>query len=209
MCSWISEPANTYSNLFYFLAAGFVFARPSMKGNWHLQFFGWSLAVIGVCSTIYHSANIWPFHLLDFVGMYISILFLVTLGFVREKWISPKRFWKFYSLSFILFFGLTVLFYYVGVNFRYNVGLIAVAILGLETYYYFQSGKGRYGWFLLGMSLIGLGNVLSSMDLHRVWCNPAAQWIFGHSIWHFLSALGLGISILHWERAYPRDPLQQ
>ncbi len=208
VCAVVSEPANTYSNLFYFLAAGFVLARPAVEKKWHLRFFGWSLAGIGLCSTLYHAANIWPLQFLDFVGMYLSILFVVTLGLVENKIISKAKFWKFYGGSFLCFSALTIAFYYLGVNFRYNVGLIAVGILGLETYYWQKGAPGRYLLFLSAMALVGAGNVLSSMDLQRYWCNPASQWLFGHAIWHLLSALGLAISILHWERAYHVDPLQ-
>ena len=209
VCALVSEPANTYSNIAYFLAAGFVLSRVgSSPGAWHLRFYGWSLALIGVCSTLYHAANIWPLHFFDFFGMYVSILFVAALGLVKNNFLGRRQFWPFYFCSLAVFCALTICFYYLGVNFRYNVGFIALSILGLETFYRFgRSRPGNYPAFLGGMAAIGIGNVLSSLDLHRVWCNASAQWLFGHSIWHLLSAFGLGLALLHWQKAYPEGSL--
>jgi len=146
----------------------------------------------------------YPWLLLGFVARsYTSILFVIAMGLVQNRLIPARHFWWFYGLAFAGFSALTALFYYFGINFRYNVAVIALAVLGLESFYHFVRHRpGRYYVFLVCMALVGFGNVFSTMDLQRVWCNPAAKWFFGHAIWHLLTALGLGISILHWEKAY-------
>ena len=70
LCQWVSEPANTWSNLGYlFVALGlFSWAHRSRHHRIH-QSFSAVVFSMGLISFVYHLSNFYGTQVLDFIGM--------------------------------------------------------------------------------------------------------------------------------------------
>ena len=72
LCQWISEPANTWSNLAYIFAAILLWKtktkKPSVRTR--LNYFSFAIAFCGIGSFIYHASNNRLTQFLDFLGMF-------------------------------------------------------------------------------------------------------------------------------------------
>ncbi len=81
--SWVTEPANTWSNL-AFIVAGLVML-PFAKGErslW-LRLFGPSMLVLGVWSGLYHASFTFFFQVFDFLGMFLVLLCPLCIALER------------------------------------------------------------------------------------------------------------------------------
>jgi hypothetical protein len=83
LCAWIAEPANTWSNLAYVLAAAALFALARRESSRTLRFFAPAALAVGLCSLVYHASVAFATQVLDFFGMYFYFLFLLALNLVR------------------------------------------------------------------------------------------------------------------------------
>src|SRR5687767_6351837 len=90
LCSWIVNPADTWSNLGY-IAFGIWLWVQSCKSKAQAQathvrekwWLGVGMVVVGVCSFIHHAAYTFVFQILDFIGMYWFLFFVFFANLVR------------------------------------------------------------------------------------------------------------------------------
>ena len=83
LCEWITTPANTWSNLFYFVAAYMMLcgtneiaaSRQGVSGNAapiaaNLHLFAPATVAVGATSFAYHASYAYAFQVADFWGMF-------------------------------------------------------------------------------------------------------------------------------------------
>lgn len=215
LCAWISEPANTWSNLAYIFAAAFItlvagrgLLAPSSddKSPQLLRWFAPVMAIMGACSFIYHASNVYVTQMLDFLGMYLFCFLLLGLNVVRLGALSKSRFSTFFVSSVV---GTTVL---TSVLARFSVpiqGLVSILTLGIvvtELWVYRRErrslGKAPYSLSAFGLSFAVLltAGTCSALDVSRKWCDAKNHFIQGHAMWHVLSATSLLIAFYHYRQ---------
>lgn len=199
LCQVISEPANTWSNLSYFIAAIVVYLMVRKRGQWELTWLAPAMLIQGAGSFYYHMSNFYYSQVIDFVGMYIFLFWLLTLNFRKVRWIGQKSQIPVY-LTFITIFSLLVHWMYrVGIHFQLLVSLGVLLVLITEFIAYRRQDKVRsYRWLILGLLFTALAQTFSQLDLQRVWCEPSNHFWQGHALWHFFSAIGLIFATKHW-----------
>ena len=75
-CAWVSEPANTWSNLAYLLVALVVGWQCRRSTHPELRWMAPALFLMGLLSGIYHASNLYLTQVLDFLGMFLFIFWL-------------------------------------------------------------------------------------------------------------------------------------
>lgn len=190
-CSWITEPANTWSNLGYVGIGVALVAAAASSGNRLMRIFGLTQLAIGVSSFVYHASYTFVLQVLDFWAMYLFCVLLVVFNLRRLGWVSAGRQWRLYASGVAFFTVLTLIFRRLDLPIQTLVGFLVLAMLGTEVIAWLRrSAPIRYRYFVLSLGLIAVAATFSALDASRVFCDPD-HFLQGHAIWHVLSALSL------------------
>lgn len=208
-CSWVSEPANTGSNVGYLAVAVAFWRMVRSARNAAARLFVSTAALMGLCSLVYHASNNYLSQVLDFVGMFLYVYLLVRINLVRV-WPSLRR-WQ-TAIYWALVIGSVALVHTMYVlELRFQL-LIAGAVLVLIATELVMMRRGdwqryRYRYFGLSVLLIVVAQGFSLADLSRAWCHPENVVLHGHALWHLLSAVSIFFSFLHYRQLELDAPL--
>src|SRR5262245_29292604 len=97
LCAWVTEPANTWSNLPYVAAGAWLLWRARRSGERLDVIFGRVLIVVGVLSGVYHSSYTFFLQIFDFAAMYLFMMLLVSFNLVRLGAVPRERLWRTYA----------------------------------------------------------------------------------------------------------------
>jgi hypothetical protein len=202
LCAWISEPANTWSNLGY-LAAGIAIFCLALhrKQRFALKLFGPIVFFMGLMSLIYHMSNIYLTQVLDFVGMFLFVGWAIALNLNRMGKISGDKIMSFVLDLAVGLSALVHIMYLLGVPFQILVLLAAVVIMATEFAAQKQArGTIAYKWFASTLGLLLIALSFSVADGKRLWCDTSAHGWFsqGHALWHWIAALAMFTFYLHY-----------
>ncbi len=193
LCSWIRQPANTWTNI-GFLIVGLAILRVARRDGFeHLRGLALIALATAVGSAFFHASESFIGRLFDYGGMYLGASYMLAVN-VR-RWLRLSRtatrflFWAStaapllmmtfndaYASSIYVFEGL------------FCCGLVEMLLFVRQR----RIGASvHYNW-LIGYWIVFL--VAYSfwwLDKTRVLCNPGNHWISGHGLWHLLDALAL------------------
>ena len=202
-CSWVVEPANTWSNLAYVLVGVALLIVARSSSSPHLRSFAPAAFLVGLASGIYHASYTFVLQILDFAGMYLFLYLLITLNLRRlgrlggGRW--RARFWQL-VLGTTLF---TVALDFLEVPIQGIVLVLIIVLVASEVALWRRGRDAALHFFGLAMGLISAGAVFSLLDVTRIWCDPAHPFLQGHAIWHVLSALCLFAAYFHYRQFEP------
>jgi hypothetical protein len=193
ICAWISEPANTWSNIAYFIAAWLVYRifkhEKVFAGKWLAP----TMLFMGAMSFIYHMSNNYLTQIFDFIGMYafLLIIFIKNLKRIKTSYSTNFLFGTYFSL--IVFFTLLMHWMYINqIKFQLIVVIIGGMIAATEWLCFKSSARAKsYKIYFGAILFILAAQSFSLMDVNRIMCFPQHPILQGHAIWHVLSATGL------------------
>ena len=192
LCGWITNPANTWSNLLYVALGVLMWREARRRRSPALAPFGPASIAVGVFSFVYHASYTWMLQFFDFVGMFLFCFCVLALNARRLGWISPRRQTAAMLVGTALASGLLPVLFARGVPIQGLVLLLVLAMIAQELWLRRRDGAlpaHRFWWLALG--LLGAASVCSALDVTRMWCDPANHWLQGHALWHLLSAASL------------------
>lgn len=206
LCQWISEPANTWSNLGYMIIASVIFYLSiKNKHNKELRQFGPIIFFMGAMSYFYHQSNFYGSQILDFVGMFFFVGWVIATNLIRLGYLKRKN-----HLPFNLIMGtiLTImmhLMYLTGIKFQGIVLFAAFVIVGTE-FMARKLQKLHYKYFVSALITLIIAFGFSISDGKRLWCDPTQHGWFsqGHAMWHWVASLAMLFIYLH----YSQDALE-
>ena len=191
-CSFIVEPANTWSNLAYIIFAIIILVKFKSDYKKTANFFGYVLIFVGASSFIYHASYTFVLQVLDFVSMYALMFMFVIFNTQRLRPFSDKAAVWLFLAGVVFFTGLTLLFYKIDIKIQIIMLFLVFAVLISEITLYFKiDKKPRYKNFFLGFVLIAAAFTFSMLDQFNILCMPEHPFIQGHAIWHLLSAASI------------------
>lgn len=202
LCQFISEPANTWSNLsFIFVGIAIMIWCKFHSRNDRSRFvelYGVNTIFVGVTSLIYHLSNNFLTQFIDFLGMYafFGLLLLGNLELLGKM--KKEGLLKIYLISFLPYSAIFFIFRYAGIPVQLSMLLIILA--GLVTKLMVVK-RYKINFKLLGMALGVFVVALSCQiaDINRVWCDPKNHWLQFHGLWHIFNGLGMGVLFLYFE----------
>jgi len=187
LCAWVTQPANTYSNVF-FLVAGFFIVRNFPK-HWLVTILGFSSGGLAFASGMFHASSTFFFEIFDMLGMY-CIAAIMIVGNMRRLGLFDKP--ASAVFAYALYIGM-ILFALV-LNLTYpasGIALFATYIciaLSLEIEVHVRNGFTNYRYLAGAITCFGLSFAFWIADIKGWWCNPSNHMINGHAIWHILNA---------------------
>ncbi len=198
VCAVVSEPANTFSNIAYFVAA-FIIYHWTKESKTEFKYASIAMILMGSGSFYYHMSNFYISQVLDFVGMFLFVFWLLCLSLIRLKFFKFKSAVFFYLLLIIVSILLMHVMYIYHVPFQSLIVLAVLSILSIEIKLYLQA-KRKYSlkYLITGFLIIGFGELFSILDLTKTVCTPDNHVVQGHAFWHILSAIGLVVAFKHW-----------
>jgi hypothetical protein len=202
LCQWISEPANTWSNIGYLIAALFVgYMAYKNKHNSNLKQFGPIIFFMGAMSLFYHMSNFYGSQVLDFLGMFLFVGWAIGMNLIRlGKLKSSQLLWFNLGLASV-YTAMMHAMYVSEIKFQMIVLISALIIVATE-FNARKVAKVQYGWFIatLGFLIVAFG--FSVSDGSRFWCHPIEHGWFsqGHAVWHWVAAIGMVTIYKHYSQ---------
>jgi hypothetical protein len=195
-CGIISEPANTWSNIVYFVLAYWIYKRVKKyhQDEKLFMYFVPAIAFMGAFSFIYHASYNFFTQWFDFLGMFMMTGLFISLNFNRLNILKKKNILRFYIGSTLLFGLLTVIFYVTYIPLQSLVAVQALFLVGSEIGNRKKISFEEYKPFLISVGLILIAVTFSVLDVTRTMCDPHNHYFQGHAIWHCFSALSLGFA---------------
>lgn len=192
LCSWISEPANTWSNLGYIAVAFFIFWSTSREKNSSMNLFGIAIFLMGLFSLVYHAANNFVLQVFDFVGMYLYTSAIIIFNLRRMK--KVKR-----SLEIWAYLGLVILnlllipFFEKILHLPMQLIILGNAITIGITEFKLRMTDNNYKLtpFIKSLIIIFIAQIFSVLDLSRTWCDPKNHFLQGHALWHLIGSISV------------------
>jgi hypothetical protein len=202
LCQFVSEPANTWSNLGYMLIAILIiYFSYSKNYSKNLKSFGPVVFTMGLGSYIYHLSNFYITQILDFVGMFLFVGWTLGMNLIRLKKISPHSLMKFVSLAVLVSCIVMHVMYING--WLMQVIILIYGFLILITELLNPKFKERtWGWFIATLATLIVAFSFSFLDHSRTWCNPLNHGWFsqGHALWHWIGSLAMYFLYKHYEQ---------
>lgn len=199
ICSWISEPANTWSNLGYILIGIFIlWDTLRKKSNYNLKQFGPIIIFMGLMSYVYHASNFYGSQILDFIGMFLFVGWviganLIRIGKLRKKWLL------YFNISYTVILTIVLHYMYLyKLKFQVLILISAIFIIFLEV---LAQNKDRteIKWFITSLIILAIAFAFSISDVEKIWCNPSLHGWFqqGHALWHWIASLAMWATYKH------------
>lgn len=189
LCSYIREPANTWSNL------GFIFVGIWMIWHcWrtpygHLRLLGSFGIVLGLMSGFYHATSSFIGEVLDYSAMFFISTFFLAMALAR------KRSWNYQQVRVAAFMILIpsilllIKFKIIGA-FLFGLQIAGAVILEIDLYKQAEP-KAHYRYFFGSIGCFLFAYIVWTLDKERIVCSETTHWISGHAIWHLVNAASL------------------
>lgn len=201
LCSWIAEPANTWSNVAFLVAAGALWWLTRKDSSRTLRFWGPATFWVGLTSLVYHASVTFLTQVFDFFGMYfffglVLLLNLVRLGALKKDWLFRALYALILGLT-----GVTVVVAKLGLPVQGIVALMLVGVLLTEGLASLRASERVAHRFLFGaLAFIFVAGLFSASDASGAWCVPGNHVFQGHAIWHVLNAVGIVFAHFHYRQ---------
>lgn len=185
VCGWIRQPANAWSSLVILLAGLLIVYLTLIRRQNYLSLFGWILIFLGIGTFLYHATGALWGGILDLMGMFLLIFYLLVTSLWRIYHADRKKLLLIFVFGSSLMTGLHAIKPNLGTPF---FALIAMITFYLETVVWRKErairGKLYFGIFAaLILSALGIW----CLDVTRAVCEPDNHFLQGHAIWHSLS----------------------
>lgn len=204
ICSIISEPANTWSNLAIILVGIFItFHTKSIKEK-NLNLFGPMVIVLGGVSFLYHMSNNFLTQYFDFIGMYAVLGLTLFINLVRVNVLKKEKLIKYYLLSYLPFTVIVLIFRFFHIPIQLTIATIILITLILEFIDFKSNPKTLNDYKVLSYALILFGTafIFQAIDIKRLYCDSGNHFIQPHALWHVFNALGMGVLYFYYLRVF-------
>jgi hypothetical protein len=201
LCSWVVNPANTWSNLAFLVAAlwvaswakqpQFASAKPAIRK------LSVGLVVVGLGSFIYHQSYAFLTQILDFFGMFWFLWLVFFINRCRSSnrthgHVNRIRFeFTAWLMTITASTGIMIAMDYANIAVQPLILYLGGILLIQEIQIYRLRPSPHYRWLVASITILLLAAFCSFVDLKRLICDPSNHWMQGHALWHLFSAAGL------------------
>lgn len=202
LCEWIRQPANTYSNLAFFMVSFFlIYLFIKNRSSYGLGF-GLCTLIIGTASSLAHAAGTKFFGFFDFVAIFSAFsLYAAHNTIYSFAW--PQR--NVFFVMPLFFIPAAVLLYQFIFLREIIFGAFVVGLMISESKILREKGQPFLTASMQKLLMtFGLGAVCLGLDASKVICYPDNHLFQMHSIWHICCALSLYFLCRHLDQHRPR-----
>jgi hypothetical protein len=202
LCQWVSEPANTWSNLGYMIIAVVIMYLANKNNqNSKLRQFGPIVFFMGAMSFFYHQSNFYLSQILDFIGMFLFVGWCKGMNLIRLKKLNEKNLFKFNLFVAVILCAVLHFMYVSGIKFQMLVLISGIIVVVTETMAQKQKRVG-FGWLVASIGLLIIAFSFSVIDGKKIWCDPTQHgWLSqGHAIWHWVASMAMFTIYKHYSQ---------
>ncbi|MGK0367569.1 MAG: putative membrane channel-forming protein YqfA (hemolysin III family) [Thermoproteota archaeon] len=197
-CSIINEPANSWSNFGYIFAAIIILVKINQMKEVVIKHFAWAVIAMGTFSFTYHATNNYFSQFFDFIGMFLMTSLVIAFNVQRVRGKDPRnlyaQYWFIFSMNVIIF----MCFDFNNRPIQQIVMLNVIPLIVLDLIAGYKEGiLKKYTWFGLGALSLLVAQIVSQLDLKRIYCEPDNLFLHGHAMWHVIGGLGMVFLGMH------------
>lgn len=188
LCSYIKQPANTWSNLAYIFVGIFLWFKIRKETNSSsLLLFSISAVLVGINSFLYHASFIFYTQVLDLTSMFLLSCLLIAFNLKRAGWIQEKKLNLIYLLSVLISLALLLLIkkksgeYIFGIHIGIALFLELLIVLRKNIYPKYRNLQIAIGIFLISY-------IAWILDITGILCSPDNHFLQGHAAWHIINS---------------------
>jgi hypothetical protein len=201
LCAWIVEPANTWTNI-GFLIAAIAIHRTQTDGKEMKRLFARATFTLFVCSALFHATGTVFGKMADVSAMFVLSMGILSLAIKRYFDLSDRKTELSYAIGLIL--SLAFLFVTKVGNVLFGAELLVAAILeSLIWRKKVNAIDARWALFSLGTLVLAFS--FWNLDIAGILCRPTNHILTGHGIWHLLTASSIYLLF----RSYPSRIIEQ
>ena len=198
LCAWIREPANTWSNAGFLIAAAVVYWMAT-KPRWsHLRMVAHISLITGVGSAFFHATETVLGEGGDYFGMYMGSAFMLCVCFRRWTGAGARASQFFFWSYFAALFAAYLLFReHARLVFMITGGICSLLDVSLAI----RDRKVLvWRWLFLMWALFTAAFWMWNLDVSGQWCHPDNHLFNGHAAWHLLNAAAFLASVRYYEQ---------
>jgi len=200
-CSWITEPANTWSNLAFVFAGMIIWYLARKKGQKSLALFGPVAIFVGACSFVYHMSYTMVLQTFDFIAMYAFVGILLIFNLRRLEKISKERQTPFFIGLVLACTALFMVFYALQIPMQIIVAVLVVAFIATEFMARKRlTTKPNSKHFIIAFASLGVALTFTLLDVTRTWCDPNNHVVQGHALWHVFNSITIFFIYKYFEQ---------
>ena len=200
MCTWVRQPANTWSNL-GFVAVGLVLVFQGLRKRSDSDLLsGLCILFMGSCSLLAHASNIDLFGFLDVASILVYLAFLVAAllqraqrsgaSFFLSHRLFTVRFFFERWLSLSLF--LVTFYFLLPRSGMFLLGGIGVPLLITELIFVWKNKPNlTLNHLFSGIAFMAAGMISLLLDATKTVCEPTNHVFQLHALWHLFAAAGV------------------
>lgn len=182
LCAWVVQPANTWSNISYLIAAIVIYRQKDWLKTERL-WFSFVVFLLFIGSTLFHMSSTVIGRDLDVGAMLMLSSFSLTLTLARSYKIKPVH--AITSGLAICLLSLPSLHMEMGSQ-LFLIQYILTAILEFMYSRRHPPPAHIKKNLIVAVSLFFFALFLNILDMNRVWCLPENNVITLHAIWHLI-----------------------
>jgi hypothetical protein len=197
LCQFVSEPANTWSNLAYIIAALFIWMGAKKDNQHFIKQFSCVVFWVGAFSFIYHLSNNYVTQVFDFIGMFLLVFWCLGVNLTRLSMVKENAIKPIIIFGTIFFTGIVHWMYINDIKYQVLVLIVGIAIAITEM---LAQRKVKTSIIYFNMSIILLigAFAFSFMDHTRIFCEPDNHFIQGHALWHTIAGIAMYTIYRHY-----------
>ena len=202
LCAWIRQPANTWTNIGFVIAALAILRAARRDHCDHLRGLALIAMTTGLGSAFFHASETLVGRLFDYAGMYMGASYMLVVNMRRWRLLSRR------SMRLLFWTTLAAPLLLMTIDDRYALLLYVITgtfcCLFVETLLYLRQRRSdrptRYGWLGAYWCVFLIAFTVWWLDKAKLLCNPNNRWISGHGLWHLLDAVALYLVYLFYRQ---------
>ena len=196
LCGWVTEPANTWTNVGFLLAGLWVLRRAARDGATRAGRLGWIAIATALASSAFHATSTFAGQAADQGVMFLESALFVVLNLDRWRRLSPRGLVTLYATLVAASVALLLAVPTSGIT---VFTLHVVTFLALELRLALRDwARTSYGALVAAGLTFAASYALWWLDRLGVVCNPDNHVFTAHGAWHLLGAL----SFVFWYSHY-------
>ena len=201
LCQWIRQPANTYSNIGFFIVAAYLIYLYIKNESKNGLGFGVCTLFIGLASGLAHSSGTKLFGFFDFAAIFSVFSLYAAQNTIYTHKLKTKNIFVVTALFFIpaalLLYNFTFLREIIFAAFVIGLLFWEAKILKAQGKpFLVTSNKKTLGIFLLGAICLAL-------DSSKIICDPQNHFFQMHALWHICCATSIYFLARHLDQHRP------
>ena len=196
LCSYISQPANTWSNIAFVFVGIFLWLLIRRSTNVLLKLLAPLAIIMGLASFFYHASYTFFGQMLDLGSMFLFSSYLLIFNLRRLA--RPVLSGRTLLLIYVIFNAVSIAcVYFIRTIHGFNIGipifaLQIIAVLVVEFFIRQQSANYRLTYLAITLVILVVGWGIWLLDYLQIWCDSATfHWVNGHALWHIMTAISL------------------